>query len=75
MLFNSFDFLIFFVTVFAVQLTLPRRVRNLFLLSASYVFYGCWDWRFLGLMLLSTVIENTLAVVGTNHTQCQFEPQ
>ena len=57
MLFNSFDFLIFFVTVFAVQLTLPRRVRNLFLLSASYVFYGGWDWRFLGLMLLSTVID------------------
>lgn len=57
MLFNSFDFLIFFVAVFVVQLVLPHRSRNLFLLAASYFFYGCWDWRFLGLMLLSTVID------------------
>lgn len=57
MLFNSFDFLIFFVLVFAVQLVLPHRARNVFLLAASYFFYGCWDWRFLGLMLLSTVID------------------
>jgi alginate O-acetyltransferase complex protein AlgI len=57
LLFNSFDFLIFFALVFAVQLVLPHRPRNLFLLAASYFFYGCWDWRFLGLMLLSTVID------------------
>ena len=57
MLFNSFDFLIFFVVVFVVQLLLPRWPRNIFLLAASYFFYGCWDWRFLGLMLLSTVID------------------
>lgn len=57
MLFNSFDFLIFLVFVFAVQLVLPKRPRNVFLLAASYFFYGCWDWRFLGLMLLSTVID------------------
>jgi D-alanyl-lipoteichoic acid acyltransferase DltB (MBOAT superfamily) len=55
--FNSFDFLIFFVAVFVVQFVLPHRPRNLFLLAASYFFYGCWDWRFLGLMLLSTVID------------------
>lgn len=42
MLFNSFDFLIFFVVVFAVQLVLPRRPRNIFLLAASYFFYGGW---------------------------------
>ena len=57
MLFNSFDFLLFFVVVFVVQLALPHRLRNIFLLAASYLFYGCWDWRFLGLMLLSTVID------------------
>ena len=57
MLFNSFDFLIFFLVVFAVQLVLPHRPRNLFLLAASYFFYGCWDWRFLGLMAVSTIID------------------
>lgn len=57
MLFNSLDFLIFFITVFVVQLVLPHRSRNVFILAASYFFYACWDWRFLGLMLLSTLID------------------
>ncbi len=57
MLFNSLDFLLFFGVVFFTQLWLPHRPRNIFLLAASYFFYGCWDWRFLGLMLLSTVID------------------
>lgn len=57
MLFNSFDFLVFFVVVFAVQLALPHRSRNLFLLAASYFFYGCWNWKFLALIALSTVID------------------
>ncbi|EMI17894.1 membrane bound O-acyl transferase MBOAT family protein [Rhodopirellula maiorica SM1] len=57
MFFNSFDFLLFFVVVFALQLALPHRPRNAFLLLASYFFYGCWDWRFLGLILLSTVVD------------------
>ncbi|QDV83001.1 MBOAT family O-acyltransferase [Planctomycetes bacterium TBK1r] len=57
MLFNSFDFLLFFSTVFAFQLVLPHRPRNLFLLAASYFFYACWDWRFTGLMAASTIID------------------
>ena len=57
MLFNSFDFLVFFAVVFAVQAMLPHRPRNLFLLAASYFFYGCWDSRFLALMLISTVVD------------------
>ncbi|MCS7469426.1 MBOAT family protein [Stieleria sp. ICT_E10.1] len=57
MLFNSLDFLGFFIVVFVVQLCLPHRPRNLFFLAASYFFYGCWDWRFLGLMAVSTVID------------------
>lgn len=56
MLFNSFDFLVFFVVVFLVQLVLPHQVRNRFLLAASCYFYACWDWRFLGLMACSTGI-------------------
>jgi D-alanyl-lipoteichoic acid acyltransferase DltB (MBOAT superfamily) len=57
MLFNSFDFLIFFIAVFVLQFFLPHRPRNIFLLLASYFFYGCWDWRFLSLMWLSTVLD------------------
>src|SRR5215510_3747680 len=57
MLFNSLAFLVFFALVFAVYLALPRRGQNLWLLGASYFFYGAWDWRFLGLILLSTAIS------------------
>lgn len=39
-----------------------RRGRNAFLLLASYVFYGCWDWRFLGLIAFSTVVDFSVAL-------------
>lgn len=60
MFFNSITFLLFFAVVFAVMwLFLPghRKARNLFLLSTSYVFYGWWDWRFLGLIVLSSAVD------------------
>ena len=63
MLFNSFEFLAFFAVVYAAYLALSRshRGQNLLLLGASLVFYGWWDWRFLGLMLLSIAVDWTLA--------------
>jgi D-alanyl-lipoteichoic acid acyltransferase DltB (MBOAT superfamily) len=57
MLFNSFAFLLFFAIVFSVTLCLRHRAQNLWLLLASYLFYAAWDWRFLLLILLSTVID------------------
>jgi len=57
MLFNSFEFFIFFFVVYLVYLSLRHKQQNLFLLIASYFFYGCWDWRFLSLILLSTVVD------------------
>lgn len=54
MLFNSFFFWLFFLTVFALYWRLPHRGQNALLLVASYYFYGCWDWRFLGLIMLTT---------------------
>ncbi|RMF84790.1 MAG: MBOAT family protein [Planctomycetota bacterium] len=59
MQFNSFVFVAFFAVVFAGALLLRRRVaaRNLWLLVASYVFYGCWDWRFLSLIWISTLVD------------------
>lgn len=57
MLFTSFDFLIFFIVVFAVQRLLPHRPRNRFLLAASCFFYGCWNWKFLGLLWVTVCTD------------------
>ena len=56
MLFNSLAFVIFFSLVYTVYLLLGHKWQNRFLLLASWFFYACWDWRFLGLLLLSSVI-------------------
>lgn len=60
MFFNSIDFAIFLPVVFFLYwFVTPRnlKVQNFFLLVASYVFYAFWDWRFLSLILFSTVVD------------------
>ncbi len=59
MLFNSFVFLVFFAVVYTAYLALSRwhRGQNLLLLAASLLFYGWWDWRFLGLMVFSITVD------------------
>lgn len=57
MWFNSFSFWIFFAFVALVYSRLSHLLRNRFLLVASYFFYGCWDWRFLLLILFTTTFE------------------
>lgn len=60
MLFNSFDFAIFLVVCFVIYwfvLNKHLKIQNLFILIASYVFYGWWDWKFLGLILFSTLVD------------------
>ena len=56
MLFNSFEFMLFLPIVFLLYWFVfkPRRLQNLFLVVASYVFYGWWDWRFLCLIALTS---------------------
>jgi len=61
MLFNSLLFPPFLAIVLTLYFLLPHRRQNVMLLVASYFFYGCWDWRFLGLLLLSTITDWTLA--------------
>ena len=53
MLFNSLEFLVFVLLAFAGYWSLgfSRKCQNLFLLIASYVFYGFWDWRYLFLIM------------------------
>ncbi len=60
MLFNSLEYIIFLPVVFFVYwLFFNKRLQaqNLFLLIASYFFYGFWDWRFLFLILASTIVD------------------
>ncbi len=58
MQFTTATFLIFFAVVFASYAALRNvSARNVWLLLASYVFYGWWDWRFLSLIALSTVVD------------------
>ena len=66
MLFNSIDFAIFIPIVFTLYWLLNRfniNYQNLLIIIASYVFYGWWDWRFLGLIIFSTLVDFT---VGKN---------
>jgi len=62
MLFNSAEFFVFFAVVYVLYLNMGHRAQNVLLLVASYGFYGWWDWRFTGLMLLSTVINYVCAL-------------
>jgi D-alanyl-lipoteichoic acid acyltransferase DltB (MBOAT superfamily) len=57
MLFNSVSFLGFFLAFFAIYWKLKGRARLWFCLIASDVFYGFWDWRFLGLLWFSTLFD------------------
>jgi alginate O-acetyltransferase complex protein AlgI len=57
MLFNSLTFVGFLAVVLLIYPRLAWRRQNLFLLVASYVFYGAWDWRFTFLLLTSTVVD------------------
>jgi len=61
MLFNSIEYLIFLPLVLLLYWKVFNRrsiqTRNGFLLAASYFFYGWWDYRFLGLIILSSVVD------------------
>jgi len=57
MLFNSFEFVVFLPIVFLLYWFVFKspRVQNLFVVTASYLFYGWWDWRFLLLIAFTTL--------------------
>src|SRR5680860_57119 len=70
MLFPTIQFALFFVVVLTANwLLLPhRQYWKWFMLAASYVFYGAWDWRFLGLIGLCTLINQAAAVLMARST-------
>lgn len=81
MVFNSIQFALFLPIVFAIYWLLRKnlRLQNLFVVVASYVFYGWWDWRFLtliaftsflswgsGLLIQRDNIDDNLCIFGGN---------
>ena len=60
MLFNSIDFAIFLPIVFILYWFVTNnnvKLQNFLIVAASYLFYGWWDWRFLSLILFSTIVD------------------
>ncbi len=57
MIFNSWEFFVFLPLVLVLYYAFDRRAQNLWLLIASYFFYGWWDWRFCSLLLISTLVD------------------
>jgi alginate O-acetyltransferase complex protein AlgI len=62
MLFNSFQYWVFFLIVAALFYSVPFRFGKILLLLASYVFYMWWDPRFIVLILTSTVVDYYLGI-------------
>ncbi|WCL50874.1 MBOAT family O-acyltransferase [Leptospira sp. GIMC2001] len=57
MIFNSIDFILFFPVVLILYWISGHKLQNRLLLVASLFFYGFWDWRFLGLLVLSSLVD------------------
>lgn len=65
MFFDSFDFALFLPIVYALYWLVFKnsiKQQNVLLVVASYFFYGYWDWRFLSLILFSTVVDYTIGI-------------
>ena len=66
MLFNSFEFVIYFPIVFFAYLVLPKRIKPVWLLLASYYFYMCWNAKYIVLILFTTLITYVSALLIGN---------
>ncbi len=64
MLFNSLTFAVFFIIVLTLYNALSKyyKLQNYLLLIASYIFYGCWNWKFLFLISFSIIFDYFAAV-------------
>ena len=60
MIFNSLNFALFLSIVFVFYWFVTNKnlkIQNSLLLVSSYFFYACWDWRFLFLLIFSTLLD------------------
>ncbi len=65
MLFNSVEFALFLTIVFSIYWFVVYKnlkVQNAFILAASYFFYGWWDWRFLSLIIFSSLVDYLIGI-------------
>ena len=65
MLFNSIDFAIFLPIVFILYWFVTNKnlkLQNFLIVASSYLFYGWWDWRFLSLILFSTIVDYSVGL-------------
>ena len=72
MLFNSFEYLLFLPIVFIVYWFISKnnfKAQNTVILISSYIFYGWWDWRFLSLILFSTVVDYIVGIKVFENTE------
>ncbi|MEX0314759.1 MAG: MBOAT family protein [Allomuricauda sp.] len=72
MLFNSLEFFIFLPIVFGFYWFVTNRalkLQNVFIVLASYVFYGWWDWRFLSLIAFSTIVDYSIGLILKNENR------
>lgn len=63
MLFNSIEFLVFLSVFFGLYwfaFNKDFKTQNVLILCGSYIFYGWWDYRFLSLILISTIVDYTI---------------
>ena len=67
MSFISYEFLMLLGCVCLLYALLPHRGQNYMLLAASYIFYGWWDYRFLSLMFISSVLDYFCSLFADPH--------
>ena len=77
MLFNSFEFLLFLPVVFILYwfvFNKSLRWQNLLVLIASYFFYGWWSWKFMLVLILSTLLDFLYGfwVASSNRKKAKF---
>ena len=71
MFFNSIDFVVFLPIFFILYWFVTNknlRLQNALVFVASYVFYGWWDWRFLSLILFSTIVDYFVGIGLSKNT-------
>lgn len=61
--FNSLDFLIFFPIVVLIYFVIPKKIKNFWLLIASYYFYMCWNAKYIVLIVFSTIVTYLSGVI------------
>ncbi len=72
MTFNSIEYLLFFPITFILYwfvFNKTIKLQNFLILVASYIFYGWWDWRFLGLILLTSTVDFFMGIKISQETE------